>query len=454
MLKYPVIVLFSIDIDSLYTNIETSLGLIAIQDIFKQHPDPARPDKELLQLLHITLTRNDFSFNNKYYLQLCGCAMGRKYSPAYADIYLAHWERAAFTKLQYKPLIYFRYLDDIFGVWDHTEEQFHTFLDTLNAHHPKIKLKHNLQHLAVEFLDTIAFFRTSDDQTKTLATKVYFKDTDRHALLHKSSYHPKHTYRGLIKSQLIRFHRICTLPAHVEEATVTLFKALRSRGYSRRFLRTIKAEVAESFRSGDSNQQPPTQSLVPLVLTYNSCTHKFLKTVKQNFQGTRERCAALEDTRVISAFRRNKNLKDFLVHTNLNKKENKKEASRESEICFIRLPHIFNPQSRIGYNIGQVLRPIDCNVIYAIRCGTCHKLYVGETKNELHLRIKQHFNLIKSGKGTSVLYNHFKLHGSLGLHSLGLEGSRQWSTTQRQAAERRWIHRLGTIDPFGLNEKY
>ena len=104
-------------------------------------------------MLELTLTRNDFVFNNQHYLQLCGCAMGRKYAPSYADIYLAHWEETAFTKLTIKPLLYFRYLDDIFGLWDNTPEEFTRFIHKLNSHHPKIKLKYNLQPTTVEFLD-------------------------------------------------------------------------------------------------------------------------------------------------------------------------------------------------------------------------------------------------------------------------------------------------------------
>lgn len=73
------------------------------------------------------------SFNNKFYLQISGCAMGRKYSPAYADIYMAEWERTAFLKCTKLPLVYFRYLDDIFGLWTDTETAFlHNFLLTYN----------------------------------------------------------------------------------------------------------------------------------------------------------------------------------------------------------------------------------------------------------------------------------------------------------------------------------
>jgi len=82
--------------------------------------------------------------------------------------------------------------------------------------------------------------------------------------------------------------------------------------------------------------------------------------------------------------------------------------------------------------VDQVLLPAASNVIYAVRCRTCRKLYVGETGNQLQLRIRQYLYMINSGKGTSVLYVHFKLHGPHALQSLGLEGNRQWSRAQRQ----------------------
>lgn len=68
---------------------------------------------------------------------------------------------------------------------------------------------------------------------------VELKHTNTHALLHKTSYHPKHTFCGIIKSQLIRFHQICSNISDFNTATSILFRSLRSRGYSKRFLRTI-----------------------------------------------------------------------------------------------------------------------------------------------------------------------------------------------------------------------
>ena len=174
-----------------------------------------------------------------------------------------------------------------------------------------------------------------------------------------------------------------------------------------------------------------------------------------NFEGARADCDALRGCRLICAYRRNKNLKDLLVHTKL--KDNSvraREAPRMSEVGFICLPHICNPFSKLGANLGRALQPTTKNAVYAVRCRACHKLYVGETLHEISLRIKQHLYRINSGYGTSVLFLHFKLHGPENLQSLGLESSGSWTTAQRRAAERRWIYRLKTIDPTGLNEKY
>ncbi|XP_053723021.1 uncharacterized protein LOC128764215 isoform X2 [Synchiropus splendidus] len=80
--------LFTIDIDSLYTNINTTHGLQTLRTCFDRFPDPSRPDRELLQLIKICLSNNDFSFNNKQYLQIHGTAMGQRFAPSYANIYM------------------------------------------------------------------------------------------------------------------------------------------------------------------------------------------------------------------------------------------------------------------------------------------------------------------------------------------------------------------------------
>ena len=440
--------IFSIDIDSLYTNIDTVLGLEAVKKALALSPDSSRPDTFILKFLEITLTRNDFLFDKAFFLQICGCAMGRKYSPAYADIYLADWEESAFLKCPSRPLVYYRYLDDIFGLWDKSETDFNHFIQILNSHHPRIKLKHTLHLQQVPFLDTVVFFTDTKDGHKALATKVYFKDTDRHSLLFNTSYHPRHTFSSIIKSQLIRFHRICSLPHHVEEATRILFKALRPRGYSKRFLRTIKGEVTALFQP-DRPVLPvkkrTEKKLIPLITTFSRQLGPLKQAIKQHFNSAIPETAPLASFTILMSYRRNKNLQDILVHTALNK-----EIRTTFDPYFSNLKYISN--SRAGVPISQTFTLLSSNVVYAIQCRLCRSIYVGETGSTIKQRLYQHIYHIQKGTDNKILYSHFISHHITNFLLSGLETNAGWSMGQRRAAERRWIYRLSTTAPHGLND--
>ena len=191
------------DVESLYTNIDTRMGLEAVQTLMDENPDPSRPDQDI-RLLDISLSKNDFEFDNQYYLQVKGTAMGKLFAPAYANIYMATWESTILPKCSKSPIHYYRFLDDIWGIWTHGEEEFQRFIQTLNSHHPSIKIKPLSSPISMDFLDVTTFRGPDFDTTGQLDTKVFFKPTDSHALLHYSSFHPKHTFRGIVKSQLIR----------------------------------------------------------------------------------------------------------------------------------------------------------------------------------------------------------------------------------------------------------
>lgn len=161
--------------------------------------------------------------------------MAKKFAPSYANIFMADWERTALSTAPKRPHSYFRFLDDIWGVWTHPIEDFLNFTEHLNNHHRSIKFKYTVDANEVNFLDVVSFKGPGFCETGLLDFRVYFKDTDTHSLLHKHSFHPEHTFRGIIKSQLLRFKRICAQEASFFSAVKTLFSALRQRGYSRSF---------------------------------------------------------------------------------------------------------------------------------------------------------------------------------------------------------------------------
>lgn len=246
--------LFTLDVESLYTNIDNTAGLASVSRAFDRTPEIDRPDKEILELLKICLTHNDFQFNSKFYLQIHGTAMGKIFAPNYANIFMADWEEKALSRCHKLPIIYLRYLDDIFGIWTHGQAEFDSFLTILNNQHPSIRLTSEISYESVNFLDTTIFKGDRFKETGVVDSKVFFKPTDTHQLLHKESFHPKHTFSGILKSQILRFRRISNNDADFESATNTLFNSLRHRNYSARLLRSIRTHTLNTLQNNNRKE--------------------------------------------------------------------------------------------------------------------------------------------------------------------------------------------------------
>ena len=149
------------DVDGMYTNIGHVFMLEAVKNKLAKNPptlnNPCIPDEHLLKLLKICLTRNDFYFNEQYYLQIKGTAMGKRFAPSGANIFMAEWEQQVMTKVTYKLDICFRYLDDIYFLWDYGKECLEDFFKILNRDHPCVSLKHETSLQSVDFLDVTVY---------------------------------------------------------------------------------------------------------------------------------------------------------------------------------------------------------------------------------------------------------------------------------------------------------
>lgn len=245
-------------------------------------------------------------FNDKFYLQVKGTAMGKKFVWAYANIFMAAWEKGALQATPLKPVHYYRFLDYIWGVWTHSLVEFQNFITILNNFNPSIKVKAEIQGNTVNFFDVTVFKGKDFHLTGTLETKVYFKSTDTHVLLHRSSFHPRHTFNGIIKSQLLRFKRICSTEEDIHEATRVLFRTLATRGYSRTFLR-------KSLKHFHQTKPEQNNSIVPIIMEYSTSTTRLIRTMKDNFNKAFNGSNILVNYKPIAAYRRPKNLQNHLV---------------------------------------------------------------------------------------------------------------------------------------------
>ena len=373
--------------------------------------------------------------------------MGKKFAPAYANIFMAIWEEEVFQKCQKKPLHYLRYLDDIWGIWTGSKGEFQEFLEVLNTHDPSIQLKAEFDEQKIDFLDTTVYKGPNFTQTHTLDIKVFFKTTDTHALLYKTSFYPKHTFRGIIKSQILRFRRICTREDTVGEAIQILFKALRERGYTRSFLRQC---LKTPQRTGERDQD----NLIPLITTFSSCSLILNRQCKSNFGRLMAGSGSIpENTQVISAYRRNKNLQDLLVKAKLPSLQRRK--SHLLKVQFYNLQFIRGAKDKNIVRIPQAFNPRSTNCIYVLFCSKCGLKYVGETRNSLYTRMYQHkYNIINKKEVETPLVAHFLIHSFDAVRIAGLQRNINWTDVERKKIERYWIHTLGTKEPWGLNQKF
>ena len=206
--------LVSFDIVNLYTNIPHNLGREAISYWLDKNPEllPSRFDKTfIIDSLTIILENNNFSFNNKYYNQIKGTAMGTKVAPTYACLVLGYLESNLYQKLENKDKSlaadvfkqWKRYIDDCFIFWERSFEDLQTFANILNSLHKDITFKMTVSEYELPFLDILIIKR---DQT--IVTDIFYKITDSKQYLNFKSCHPKHTKIN-IPFSLAR--RICTI---------------------------------------------------------------------------------------------------------------------------------------------------------------------------------------------------------------------------------------------------
>jgi GIY-YIG catalytic domain len=384
------------DVTSLYTNMDLNRTLATVKQIFTKYPDPLRPDTHLLKLLEITLKNNDFTFDKKFYLQTCGIAMGKKYAPSLANIYLIYFDKILSQGLNnIIPKFPFRFLDDVFFLWDDTIENLKIFETHLNQIIPGITITLNFHVTHIDFLDTTIYKCHLPTQT-ILLSRLYLKPTDSHQLLHSSSFHPPHTTKGILKSQILRFKRLSSTYIDFNNACDILFKAIGTRGYNKRDFRRLKLITWPPYKLTKITPAKPDSQYsclpcgskkcltCPVVLSQNS----FLSTTYNKY---------------------------FPIKTNCNCNSN--------------------------------------NLIYLITCKLCKIQYVGETGDTLRNRLNNHRSTINLHKNTAIaLHFNSPNHSYQNLTIIPIEIlTPQTSITERRNREFYWQRTLGTLHPLGLN---
>ncbi len=229
------VVMASFDINSLFTNIPLDETIdIIINKAFSNAPSFHNfALTDLKKLLDIAVKDSHFIFNNAYYKQNDGIAMGSPLGPFFANVFLDFHERSWLSNCpqEFKPLFYRRYIDDCFVVF-RSETHIPLFLNYLNSQHPNISFTSETETDGkLPFLD-ILIERSSDG----FSTSIYRKPTFTGLFTNFDSFIPFSFKRGLIYTLLDRYFKICSSYHHFHAEVTKLKGFLLNNGYPESFI--------------------------------------------------------------------------------------------------------------------------------------------------------------------------------------------------------------------------
>jgi hypothetical protein len=474
----PDCLLCTVDVTSLYTNIPNDEGISACNSILTKYRggEQIPSNDSIIMTLEHVLHMNNFDFNEKHYLQIGGTAMGTRVAPSFANIFMAHFEDKWVYTYPVQPRVWLRYIDDIFLIWEHNRQSLDDFLSHLNNCHHSIKFTAEISPESVSFLDT----SVQIDQNRYLYTDLYCKPTDAHNYLLFNSSHPNHLLRSLPYSQLLRIRRICSHIEDYDRNAITIGHHFIRRGYPENLVTEAIIKARRCNRASllqpkeKSEEHSPSKDLF-VITHYNPDCTPLRDIVLDNWSllGRTNTTDSIHQKTPIFGYRRNKNLKDILVHAKIPQAPTPepvltvRNAARtcKSKNCRYcpRLDKSGHVHSALSNHRFETRTNITCNsnnLIYCIKCKKCGVLYVGQTKNSIKERFKQHFySISRPDNVDTTVSRHYSKPDHTGLDDvqiLVLEFITNAPNTPsaqrlRDEKEKSWIHRLSTIAPLGLN---
>ena len=294
------------------------------------------PVDSILSLIRLVLENNHFQFNNDNYLQKMGTAMGSPMAPAYLSLFMGKLGQDFIQSRSLRPGTWLRFLDDIFMVWDHSLESLHSFIDALNSFHPSIKFIYSNSTKKVNFLDVTV----SKSENLDFVTDVYWNSTNVHQYVDYSSCHPKLSKNGISYSQDKRYRKIISNDTKFQENILQLRDFFLERYYPESIVDEALGNVSSltqddalqtSVKSGD-------KSVIPFVIEYNPSLPNIGLIINKYWDllqlSHKDSVSSVHAYKPILAFKRPKNLRDYLVRSSSVDKNHHFSQTCDRRRCF------------------------------------------------------------------------------------------------------------------------
>uniref|UniRef100_A0A8C5PKA4 Helix-turn-helix domain-containing protein n=1 Tax=Leptobrachium leishanense TaxID=445787 RepID=A0A8C5PKA4_9ANUR len=473
--------LVTCDVNALYSSIPHELGLIKLEEeILKTNMIGLDHMQFILESVRFILNNNYFKFEEDFYIQRKGTAMGTKFAPSYANLYMAAWETGlvygSHSWAQGRVHAYRRYIDDVFFVWRGGEDQLRSFLASLDSPEWGIKLDNCWSLKEVNFLDLNIYIE--DDCVKS---KTFFKEVDNNTFIDCTSCHHAPWLKGVPKGQFVRLRRNCSDGDTYKEQALSLKQDFLDKGYDDMELVNIILELSQTDRDNYLEYKPNNKEVKePLfICDYNHKADKIKKILKKHWPILKNDVDLADVIGPVPkiVFRGAENIKSNMVRSKPRKKGSTtnnhfglKEGFYQCGMCLACrstsnkknfISSYYNHKQDKLIKIKGILNCCSKNVVYMLECP-CGLGYIGRTKRALNVRISEHARNIRNGYDKHSVSLHCKIH-----HNSSPVGVKFWALEQVKKieieenlpnklgkAEMRHIFEHGTMVPKGLNDDF
>ena len=299
-------------------------------------------------------------YNDEYYDQVDGVAMGSPLGPVLANLFMGVHEKIWLRDFKGAPVLFYkRYVDDIFCMFGKKEDAI-SFLNYLNTKHPNIKFTLECEENGrLAFLDVLVMKGLNGDLSMT----TYRKPSNTGLLTNFLSF-TSYSYKvGLIKCLCDRAHKINS-SYELRIADLSYISSVLQKNcfpkyvIDKVFREYGQADVPPDPNAGEAITQEPRNYKLPFVGNYSNIARKKIKDLLLNY------CHDI-DIRII-----------FVPF---------KIGQYFSAKCKI-------PQALVSH------------VVYKFNCSCCNACYIGQTTKHNSVRAQEH---LVTDKKSSV-YKHLQ----------------------------------------------
>ena len=422
------------DVVAMFPSIPETLGLSKCRELLdKRQNVEGLPTECVIEALKICLNYNISSFDNEWYRQVRGAAMGPHEACFYCDIAMSYYDEIVNSDNNpcKKPLLWWRFRDDIYDPWPHGQTELHKFTDWLNSLDENVQftLKYTVNH-GVDVLDNHVY----DKDGKT-HTSLFSKPSDTHAYLPPTSCHPYHIVKNNPNQIARRVRKISSEDTTYSTTREKFSTLLAERGYSETSIEEAFSNFDEVYRATlyhpkSTKLNDKRKKCFPLVSEFNPhlppippVLHKYKYLLEMDPVVN----AAIPPNSIFASYRQPKSILDILVHSKFQSSEtnstNSSLGCKSCNNCFLCKYYLMETETFKSYHCEtefRINKNLTCNsegVIYLIQDILCQRSYTGSTIDNTKDRMSNYKNHFKINHKGCEMAQHFHECGA-DIHSL------------------------------------